>query len=117
MFVNDALGFHMSSEVVLYYSRNCYGAADAISYRNNVLRIHDLKTGTGRVSMDQLKIYAALFMLEYDISSYKDIVLCIYQNDSIIEEHPSVEEIVDISKLIIRFDQMIEEERHDEGLL
>lgn len=117
MFVNDALGFRMSSEVVLYYSRNCYGAADAISYRDDVLRIHDLKTGIGRVSMDQLKIYAALFMLEYDVSSYKDIVLCIYQNDSIIEEHPSVEEITDISKLIIRFDQMIEEERHNEGLL
>ena len=43
-YVNDAIGFGMSTEVVLYYSDRFYGTADAICFRNNMLRIHDLKT-------------------------------------------------------------------------
>ena len=42
-YVNDAIGFKMSTEVVLFYSERFFGTADAISFRNNVLRIHDLK--------------------------------------------------------------------------
>ena len=45
MYVNDAIGFKMSPEQVLYYSDNCFGTTDAISFRNGLLRIHDLKTG------------------------------------------------------------------------
>ena len=45
MYVNDAIGFKMKPEQVLYYSDNCFGTADAIVFRNNLLRIHDLKTG------------------------------------------------------------------------
>ena len=44
-YVNDAIGFKMSTEVVLYYSKYFFGTADAISFRKNILRIHDLKTG------------------------------------------------------------------------
>lgn len=44
-YVNDAIGFKMSTEVVLFYSERFFGTADAISFRNNMLRIHDLKTG------------------------------------------------------------------------
>ena len=44
MYVNDAIGFKMQPEQVLYYSDNCFGTADAIIFRNNLLRIHDLKT-------------------------------------------------------------------------
>jgi hypothetical protein len=44
MFVNDAIGFRMDSEQILYYSHNSFGTADAISFRDNILRIHDLKT-------------------------------------------------------------------------
>lgn len=44
-YVNDAIGFKMSTEVVLFYSERFFGTADAISFKNNVLRIHDLKTG------------------------------------------------------------------------
>ena len=47
-YVNDAIGFKMSTEVVLFYSRRFFGTADAISFRNNRLRIHDLKTGECR---------------------------------------------------------------------
>lgn len=65
MYVNDAIGFKMTPEQVLYYSENCFGTADAISFRNDFLRIHDLKTGTVPAHMEQLRIYAALFCLEY----------------------------------------------------
>ena len=34
-YVNDAIGFKMSTEVVLYYSPYFFGTADAISFRNN----------------------------------------------------------------------------------
>ena len=65
MFVNDAIGYKMASEQPLYYHRFCYGTADAIDYKRNHLRIHDLKTGETEGKMDQLKIYAALFCLNY----------------------------------------------------
>ena len=53
-YVNDAIGFNMSTEVVLFYSQYFFGTADAISFRNNFLRIHDLKTGITPVHMEQL---------------------------------------------------------------
>ena len=53
-YVNDAIGFKMDTEVVLYYSPYFFGTADAISFRDNFLRIHDLKTGSVPVKMDQL---------------------------------------------------------------
>ena len=42
-YVNDAIGFRMIPEMVLYYSENCFGTADAISFNDDLLRIHDLK--------------------------------------------------------------------------
>lgn len=34
-YVNDAIGFRMATEVVLYYSDRFFGTADAISFRDN----------------------------------------------------------------------------------
>lgn len=109
MYVNDAIGFKMKPEQVLYYSDNCFGTADAIIFRNNMLRIHDLKTGVTKAHMEQLEIYAALFCLEYrkkpgDIG----IELRIYQNNEIIVHHPTVEDIVPIMDKIITFDKILE---------
>ena len=64
-YVNDAIGFKMDTEVVLFYSPRFFGTADAICFRNGILRIHDLKTGKTAVHIEQLMIYAALFCLEY----------------------------------------------------
>ena len=110
MYVNDAIGFKMTPEQVLYFSPNCFGTADAICFRNNFLRIHDLKTGEGDTSMHQLEIYAALFCLEY---AYKPqeldgIELRIYQNNEVRIENPDPEVISRIMELIERFDQQIE---------
>lgn len=65
MFINDAIGFKMSSEQPLFYDFLCFGTTDAISYKRNVLRIHDLKTGETEAHFEQLRIYAALFCLNY----------------------------------------------------
>jgi hypothetical protein len=82
LFVNDAIGFRMSPEVVLYYSYFSFGTADAISFRKNKLRIHDLKTGKSPGNFMQVQVYAALFCLEYQKQPDKiEIELRIYQND------------------------------------
>ena len=108
-YVNDAIGFNMSTEVVLFYSENFFGTADAISFRNNFLRIHDLKTGRRPVHMEQLEIYAALFCLEYTIKP-GDIrmELRIYQNDEILVHEPTAEDILPIMDKIVHVDKMLE---------
>lgn len=109
MYVNDAIGFKMKPEQVLYYSDNCFGTADAIIFRNNLLRIHDLKTGVTRAHMEQLEIYAALFCLEYNKKpSDIDMELRIYQNNEIIVHNPTVEDILPIMDKIITFDKLID---------
>lgn len=109
MYVNDAIGFKMKPEQVLYYSDNCFGTADAIIFRNNLLRIHDLKTGVTRAHMEQLEIYTALFCLEYNKKpSDIDMELRIYQNNEIIVHNPTVEDILPIMDKIITFDKIID---------
>ena len=108
MYVNDAIGYKMKPEQVLYYSENCFGTADAISFRNGLLRIHDLKTGVTPTHMEQLMIYAALFCLEYRTKPAEiNMELRIYQNDDISIYNPEVDEIVPIIDKIISFDKII----------
>lgn len=110
MYVNDALGYRMTPEQVLFYSSNCFGTADAISFKNGLLRIHDLKTGVTPVSMTQLEIYASLFCLEYKVKpSEINVELRIYQNDDIQTHIPEVERLMAIMDKIISFDRIIEE--------
>ena len=108
MYINDAIGFRMKPEQPLFYSVNCFGTADAISFKNNFLRIHDLKTGTIPAHMEQLFIYAALFCLEY---RYKPgdikIETRIYQNNEIFIATPEADIILPIMDKIQRFDKII----------
>lgn len=107
-YVNDAIGYRMSTEVVLYYSDRFFGTADAISFRDGVLRIHDLKTGKLPVHMEQLEIYAALFCLEYKVKPGDiQIELRIYQNDEIIYHNPTAEDIVPIMDKIVHLDKLL----------
>lgn len=107
-YVNDAIGFKMSTEVVLKYSDRFFGTADAISFRKNVLRIHDLKTGKNPVKMEQLMIYAALFCLEYKVKPGEiDIELRIYQNDEVLFHNPTAEDILPIMDKIVHIDKMV----------
>lgn len=109
-YVNDAISYKMVSEQVLFYSENCFGTADTISFRRNKLRIHDLKTGISPTSEQQLEIYAALFCLEYSIDPYSiEIELRIYQREEVRVFFPFSETIEEIMNKIVLFDQQIEE--------
>lgn len=84
-YINDAIGFRMTPEQVLFYSENAFGTADAIDDRDRFLRIHDLKTGISEASWRQLEVYAAFYCLEYNQNPFKleGIELRIYQHDDI----------------------------------
>ena len=129
LYINDALGFRMTPEVVLYFSENCFGTADAISFRvekkgksggkkqKPTLRIHDLKTGKHQASFKQLDIYAALFCLEYK-QNPKDILIeeRIYQFNEIAISSPPSEDIAKIMEKIKEFDKVLKQEKAEEGV-
>lgn len=116
MYVNDAIGFKMIPEQPLFYSENCFGTADAIAFRDDLLRIHDLKTGVIPAHMEQLMIYAALFCLEYKIKPAEiEIELRLYQNNEILYHNPTVEELVPIIDKIVTFDKIINKIKEQEG--
>ena len=116
-YVNDAIGFKMKPEKVLYYSDNCFGTADAISFKNNLLRVFDLKTGVIPAHIEQLLIYAALFCLEYRVKpSDIDIELRIYQNDEVLIHNPEADEIVPIMDRIKTFDKIINEIKKEDDI-
>lgn len=109
-FVNDAIGYRMTPEQVLFYSDNCFGTADAIHFdeEKRFLRIHDLKTGVTPAHFEQLLIYAAMFCLEYGQKPHKITTeLRIYQNDEIMILEPSPDEIENVMDIIIRFDKAL----------
>ena len=114
-YVNDAIGFKMITEQILFYSDNCFGTADAIVFRGDELRIHDLKTGVIPAHMEQLEVYAALFCLEYKVKP-ADIrmELRLYQSDDILVANPTVEDIAPIMDKIITFDKIINKIKEQE---
>lgn len=107
-YVNDAIGFRMKPEVVLFYSNHFFGTADAISFRNKTLRIHDLKTGaSGHV--EQLRIYAAIFCLEYKVNPKDiDIILRLYKEDDYEEEEADSQVIAEIMEKIRKNDKILD---------
>lgn len=116
MYVNDAIGYKMTPEQVLYYSDNCFGTADSISFRDGLLRIHDLKTGATPAHMEQLMIYAALFCLEYKVKPGDiDMELRLYQSDEVLYHNATAEDILPIIDKIISFDKLINRIRNEEG--
>lgn len=113
LYVNDCIGYHMEPEVVLFYSWNAFGTADAIQFRkeddgNFVLRIFDLKTGKSKASFTQLMVYAALFCLEYDVKPMMITYdLRIYQNDEVLMYETDPEEIAYVMDRIKESDKLI----------
>lgn len=110
-YVNDAIGYKMTPELILYYSDLSYGTADALSYSRNTLRIHDLKTGTTPADMDQLMIYAGWFYLEYkkQVNFQKSKTeLRIYQNQEVLCYTPTNQDISGIMEKIVHGSVTIE---------
>lgn len=115
MYVNDAIGYRMKPEQVLYYSPFCFGTADAISFKNGLLRIHDLKTGVIPAHMEQLLVYSALFCLEYRTKPAEiEFELRIYQNDEVVVHRPEVDEIAPVIDKIITFDKVLNKVKSEE---
>jgi Protein of unknown function (DUF2800) len=111
-YVNDAIGFRMTPEQHLFYSANCFGTADSIAFRKNILRVHDLKTGVTPTSEHQLEVYAALFCLEYKFKPFEiEIELRIYQNDEVRVYEADPDVIFHVMERIIYFDKRINEIR------
>lgn len=111
MYVNDAIGFHMTPEVILYHSDNFFGTADTICFdeKTKVLRIHDLKTGDTPAHMEQLRIYMALFCLEYKYRPYDiNAELRIYQSCEKLIEIPDPEDIQRIMDIGEKFSKIID---------
>lgn len=122
-FVNDAIGYRMTPEQILFYSENCFGTTDAISYRREknpetrqmewVLRISDLKTGVSRATMHQLLVYAALFFLEYGADGPKPaktrVILRIYKEDEVIEHIPDLDELTHVMDRIVSSDRKVDD--------
>jgi hypothetical protein len=117
-YVNDCVAFKMAPEVVLCFSRNCYGTTDAIHYNEEThfLRIHDYKSGTTPAHMEQLMIYVALFCLEYAIkpSSLSGCELRIYQGSEPIIYEPAAEEITQVIEIILTRDNFMNKMREED---
>jgi hypothetical protein len=114
MYVNDCIGFRMTTELLLIYSEHSYGTADAISFRDKKLRISDLKNGVTPASMKQLRVYAALFCLEYHFRPFEiDIELRIYQNDDVELEHADPDDIMHVMDRIVYCDKLVREMREE----
>lgn len=107
-YVNDAIRFLMSPEQVLYYSDNCFGTVDAISFYRDFLRIHDLKSGEVKASFNQLMVYEAIFCLEYEKDPDKiGAELRIYQGEEDRILVPNSDDIFRIMDKIVEFDGRI----------
>lgn len=113
LYVNDSIGFRMKAEQVLYFTDNCFGTTDAISFREGCLRIHDLKTGETPAHMEQLYIYAALFCLEYNQKPTEiETELCIYQGGEVINEKADPAVVIDIIQKMKDSDKKIRRLKH-----
>ena len=107
-YVNDAISFHMKTEVVLYYTDDFFGHADSLIFTKNMLRIHDLKTGVTPAHIEQLLGYAALFCLRNKIEPENiQTELRIYQTNDILIATPNPEEIRDYMECYRVFNDII----------
>lgn len=113
-FVIDALTMFdtpMSSEVLLYYSDECFGTADAIYFDETLkhLQVHDLKTGVSKPSFKQLWIYCALFCLEYDKKPEDLTFECrLYQLGAMDIDVPDPKDVRAIMNQIVSMSNVIE---------
>ena len=116
MYVNDAIGFGMSPEQILFFSEYAFGTADAVGYnpKKKFLRIRDLKTGVIEASVLQLEVYAAFFCLEYRMKPFEmDIELRIYQNDEVKIYDADPDDIFRIMDKAITLDKRMREMKRE----
>ena len=110
-YVNDALGYHMETEKMLFHTKYCYGTTDAIIFnpRKRILRIHDLKTGVTKPHIDQLRLYAALWCFSNEIDPSTITIICRFYHrvEGIVEFSPSAEDIKGIMNIILHQESIL----------
>lgn len=115
LYINDCIQHKMHTEVMLFYSENCFGTADSINLRYKLLKIFDLKTGVAPGSVHQLEVYAALFCLEYGFDPYDlKFEFRIYQDSEVQIYDGDPDDIVFIMEKIKEFDNLIEQMKREE---
>lgn len=113
-YVNDCIGFRMTTEQTLFYSVNAFGCADAISFNKDLLRIFDLKSGLAEAKFTQLLIYAALFCLEYGFNPINiEIELRIYQNDVVRIEAANPIDVATIMSRIVYANRLVSDYKEE----
>lgn len=126
MYVNDCIGWKLKPEQPLAYISdrtrypNFFGTADAIGYKPprgtalGNLKVSDYKSGVSETTMRQLKIYVALFCLEYRFRPFEiDMEMRIYQNDEILFELADPDEIFHFMDRIVSADKLINQYREE----
>lgn len=122
LYVNDCIGYRMSTEQTLVYSPRAFGTADAIGFEKGpdgrpILRLFDLKTGTGKAYVTQLIIYAAYFCLEYKVKPMTiDYDLRIYQNDDVQMFETDPEDVAYVMDRVIQADKILKEIQEKDGV-
>lgn len=114
MYVNDCIGYRMSTEIPLFATPNCFGTADAISYdeETGLLRIFDLKNGVTPTKFTQLEVYAALFCIEYKKRPMElEYDLRIYQSDEVRHSDTTGEDIAYIISRIESHDKLLKQQK------
>lgn len=113
-YVNDAIGFKMKPEQLLFATPHCFGTADAAGFKDKekLLRIFDLKTGDIPAKVDQLLVYGAIFCIEYDFRPFEiQYDFRIYQSDEVAMYDVDPDEIAHIMDRIITFSNRIDKIR------
>lgn len=110
LYVNDAIGYRMKPEVIFYHSPHAFGTADTASFRRNLLRIFDLKTGMYPSSVHQLQVYAAFFCLEYKHKPTEiGFDLRIYQRNEVQMFETDPEDIARIMETVVAYSHKLDE--------
>lgn len=110
MYVNDCILYGMYPEKQLWFSEEFHGTADAMTVdENTILKVSDLKTGKIKASMNQLKVYVALFCLECRCSpsDFSEIQMRIYQNNSVNFQIAEADDILPIMDKMMTIDRLI----------
>jgi len=109
-YINDAIGFRMTAEVIVAISDLMFGTSDAIIFNGKMLRVHDLKTGSTAAKIEQLLSYDAIFCYEYNINPFEiEHEVRIYQNGDILVSNPTGEIIQPIVDKLIVCEQIANE--------
>lgn len=115
-YVNDAIGYKMKPEQLLFATPHCFGTADAIGFKDKekILRVFDLKTGETPAKPDQLLVYGAIFCIEYNFRPFElQYDFRIYQSDEVAMYEVDPDEIAHIMDRIMTFSNRIDKIREE----